>query len=119
MVGLELMNVLEEFLKNMELDKDPPNSKRSPPLSNNKNGVKADIPKIKETILKRVQPGGSLSRIILEDIIRKVTGVGGSKSVEDRIKTLIADGFLERVWDDDLKCKIFKVKGDTPRDDAC
>jgi hypothetical protein len=123
-LGLEVANALEYYLQAMGNGQqsngiDPPENQRCPPPSNNKKGVKVDIPRIKKAILKEVEPGGSLHRDMLGKIIRSVTHVGSSKSVEDRIKTLIADGFLERVWDDDLKGKIFKVKGDTTRDYAC
>jgi hypothetical protein len=118
MVGLELMNVLEDFLEREERG-NPPENTRSVCISNNKRGkIRAELPTIKEAILKYVEPGGSLPKNMLEKIILSVIPAVNGKAVEDRIKLLIADGFLERMWDDGFKGKIFKVKGDKVKDDT-
>jgi hypothetical protein len=119
MVGLELMNILEEFLERAEGGKDPQKSRSVCVSNNKKRGIRSELPTIKEAILKYAEPGGSLHQDILEKIILSVTNVGNGKAVEDRIKVLIADRFIERMWDNGFKGKVFKVKGDLPREATC
>jgi hypothetical protein len=56
--------------------------------------VKEDLGNIKQYILHIAEPGGSLSKKTLEHIIMNVCNVIDKRSVEARIRALIADGFL-------------------------
>ncbi|MEM2370582.1 MAG: hypothetical protein QXH51_06740 [Candidatus Bathyarchaeia archaeon] len=68
-----------------------------------------ELPELKKAILEKVQPGGSLPKRMLEDIIRKSSHITDRRSVEDRIKALVADGFLRREWE--FGGRVFRVMG--------
>jgi len=56
--------------------------------------AKQDLNNIKQHILHLAEPGGSLSKKTLEYIIMSVSNVVDKRSIEARIRALIADGFI-------------------------
>jgi hypothetical protein len=67
--------------------------------------------KVRDEILKRVQPGGSLPRNMLENMVRQTCGVVDKRSINNRIAVLVATGFLEHNWEVSMEGKVFKVIG--------
>lgn len=61
-----------------------------------KEAMDNEIDMIKKKILEKVEPGGSLPRNMLENIIFSVSNVMDPRSAESRIKKLLASGFLKK-----------------------
>lgn len=67
---------------------------------------------VKGEILKKVSPGGSLPQNMLENLVRRASGVMDKRSIRNRIEALVAVGFLKRDWEISMEGKVFKVMGD-------
>ena len=70
-----------------------------------------ELDSIKNEILKFTRPGGSIPKRMLENIVRRVSGVMDRRSVGARIEALVAEGFIQRNWDVSPRGDIFKVIG--------
>jgi predicted HTH transcriptional regulator len=57
--------------------------------------IERDVENIKTYLLSMIEPGGSLSRKSLENIIMNLSNVYDKRSIQARIKALVADGFLK------------------------
>jgi len=57
--------------------------------------IERDVENIKTYLLSMIEPGGSLSKKSLENIIMNLSNVYDKRSVQARIKALVADGFLK------------------------
>jgi len=73
--------------------------------------LRRELESIRSEVLKLVEPGGSIPRRMLEDIVRRVSGVMDRRSVGARIEALIAEGFLQRNWHVSQRGDVFKVVG--------
>jgi len=114
-LGQEVANALELYLKMQEAHT---HAQQNGTKQNNglhvKNNSKIinELPMIKEAILQKVQPGGSIPKQILANIIRQVSNVVDRRAVGDRIEALLSDGFLKIDWELSIKGNIFRVMGD-------
>ena len=70
-----------------------------------------ELESIKSEVLKLVEPGGTIPKRMLENIVRRVSGVMDRRSVGARIEALTVEGFLQRDWDASPRGDVFKVVG--------
>jgi hypothetical protein len=73
--------------------------------------VKQDLDNIKQHILHIAEPGGSLSRKLLEYIVMRVSNVYDKRSVETRIRALIMDGFIRPDGPNGGSSPIYRIIG--------
>jgi len=73
--------------------------------------VRIDLDNIKQQILHIAEPGGSLSKKLLEYIIMSVSSVYDKRSIEARIKALIADGFIKPDGPNGGSSPIYRIIG--------
>jgi hypothetical protein len=100
-LGLELTEAIRRYLREEEGAHTQNSSKKA----------QREVDCLKKEILKLVEPGGSLPRRMLENIVRRTSGVIDKRSVGDRIEALVAEGFLQRDWLTSTRGDVFKVVG--------
>jgi hypothetical protein len=110
--------ILDYLGKNKQLsNNDEKSNKEGPPLpktgkhTHTNRKVRMDLDNIKQQILHIVLPGGSLSKKLLEYIIMSVSNVYDKRSVEARIRALIADGFIKPEGPNGGSSPIYRIIG--------
>lgn len=67
---------------------------------------------VKDSILKEFDIGGTVSRNLIENIIRRILNISDKRAIKNKIERMIADGFLEYNWDKSIIGEYIIVKGD-------
>jgi hypothetical protein len=73
--------------------------------------VKQDLDNIKQQILHIAEPGGSISKKLLEYIIISVSNVYDKRSIMSRIRALVADGFIRPEGPNGGSSPIYRIIG--------
>lgn len=67
---------------------------------------------VKDSILEKYAVGGTVSRDLIENIIRIVFNISDKRAVRNKIERMVADGFIEYNWDKSIIGEYLTVKGD-------